>query len=121
MSPNDGFPIECFLTFLKLEKHSGESIANMVLDYLGNDCDVYFSKSRGQSYDNAVNMPGRYNGMKQNLLEKNKYAIYIPCSGHSLNLVGRAAVDCCLDAANLTVKKVIQGEKLAFFRRKQRN
>jgi hypothetical protein len=26
---------------------------------------------------------------------------YIPCAAHSLNLVGRAAVDCCLDAVNI--------------------
>jgi hypothetical protein len=45
-------------------------------------------------------MAGKYNGMQQKILELNKHAIYIPCAGHSLNLVGRAAVDCCLDAVN---------------------
>ena len=42
----------------------------------------------------------QYNGMQQKILEINKYAVYIPCAGHSLNLVGRAAVDCCLGAVN---------------------
>ncbi|CAM1326808.1 Uncharacterised protein r2_g3576 [Pycnogonum litorale] len=100
VSPDDGLPIERFLTFLELRNHSGEYMANMMLEYLGDDCEVDFSKCRGQSYDNAANMAGRYNGMQQKILEKNKYAVYIPCAGHSLNLVGRAAVDCCLDAVN---------------------
>ena len=53
-----------------------------------------------QSYDNAANMAGRYNGMQQKILEINKFAKLIPFTGHSLNLVGRSAVNCCLDAVN---------------------
>ncbi len=58
------------------------------------------NKCRGQSYDNAANMAGRYNGMQQKILERNKFAKFIACAGHSLNLLGRSAVDCCLDAVN---------------------
>ena len=58
-------------------------------------------KCRRQSYDNAANIAGRYNGMQQKILERNKFAKFIPCAGHALNLVGRSAVvDCCLDAMN---------------------
>ncbi len=45
-------------------------------------------------------MSGRYKGMQQNVLETNKFAIYVPCAAHSLNLVGRSAVDCCQEAIN---------------------
>lgn len=38
--------------------------------------------------------------MQRKILERNKYAVFIPCTGHSLNLVGRSAVDCCLEAVN---------------------
>ena len=100
MSIDDVFPIERFLTFLEQENHSGEHMANMVFKYLSSECDIDFAKCRGQSYDNAANMPGKYNGLQQKILERNKYAVYIPCAGHSLNLIGRAAVDCCLDADN---------------------
>jgi hypothetical protein len=100
VSPSSGQPVERFLNFIKMESHTGENLANLVLDYLCNECKIDFSKCRGQSYDNAANMSGRYNGMQQKILEHNKYAIYIPCAGHSLNLVGRAAVDCCLEAVN---------------------
>jgi hypothetical protein len=46
-------------------------------------------------------MSGKYKGMQEIILKINKYAMYIPCAGHSLNLVGRAALDCCLDAINI--------------------
>ena len=45
-------------------------------------------------------MSGKYKGMQEIILKINKYAMYIPSAGHSMNLVGRAAVDCCLDAVN---------------------
>lgn len=100
VSPVDGKPTERFINFIPIQSHTGQSLANVVLHYLCNDCGIDFTKCRGQSYDNAANMSGRYNGMQQKILEKNKYASYIPCAGHSLNLVGRASVDCCLTAVN---------------------
>lgn len=45
-------------------------------------------------------MAGRYNGMQQKIIGKNKFARFVPCTGHSLNSVGRSAVDCCLEAVN---------------------
>ena len=95
VSPADGKPVERFIAFLILESHTGEQMANQVLQYLSQDCKIDFSNCRGQSYDNAANMSGCYKGMQQKILEENKYAIFIPCAAHSLNLVGRSAVDCC--------------------------
>ncbi|XP_032890687.1 zinc finger MYM-type protein 1-like [Amblyraja radiata] len=91
----DGQPVERFITFLELQNHTGEAMAQQVLKYLCDDCKLDFAKCRGQSYDNAANMSGRYNGMQQKLLDANQFAIYVPCAVHSLNLVGRSAVDCC--------------------------
>ena len=45
-------------------------------------------------------MAARYNGMQQKLLERKKFSKFILFTGHSLNLVGRSAVNCCLDAVN---------------------
>lgn len=56
---------------------------------------------RGQSYDNAANMLGKYNGPASAQEKKTQQlAEYIPCSGHSLNLVGTKAADCCLRATS---------------------
>lgn len=75
-------------------------MANLVLGYLKNECQIDISKCRGQSYDNAANMSGRYRGMQQRIREQNPHAIFVPCAAHSLNLVGRAATDCCMEAVN---------------------
>ena len=44
-------------------------------------------------------MAGRYNDMQLKILETNKF-VKFPSAGHSLNLLDRSAVDCCLDAVN---------------------
>ena len=47
---------------------------------------------RSQSYDNASNMSGKYNGIKAIIKDVNPLAIWIPCSSHSLNLVATRGV-----------------------------
>ena len=47
---------------------------------------------RGQLYDNASNMSGRYNGVQAIVKREYKYAVFVPCSNHSLNLIGDQAV-----------------------------
>lgn len=96
----DRQPIECFFIFLELKGHTAEEMANQVLQYLSEICKLDFSKCRGQSYNNAVNTSGRYKGMQQNILKINKFAIYVPCAAHSLNLKGRSSVDCCQETVN---------------------
>lgn len=50
---------------------------------------------RGQSYDNASNMSGKYLGLQARINEINSKASYIPCAAHSLNLVGLNASSSC--------------------------
>ncbi|GIX82937.1 zinc finger MYM-type protein 1 [Caerostris extrusa] len=96
VSPNDGLPIECLLIFLEIDNHKGKSIVKMV--HLTNESQIDFSKCRGQSRDNVANMSGKYKGMQEMILKIN--AMDIPCAGYSLDLIGRAAVDVCLDTVN---------------------
>ncbi|GFV58187.1 hypothetical protein TNCV_3549431 [Trichonephila clavipes] len=42
---------------------------------------------RRQSFVNAANMSGQYNGVQALLKEKNKFANYVPWAAHSLNPV----------------------------------
>ena len=53
---------------------------------------------RGQNYDNASNMSGRYNGLQARIKQVNQFAEYISCFAHSLNLVGKCAAECCEEA-----------------------
>jgi len=43
-------------------------------------------------------MSGKYNGLQSKILKNNKLASWIPCVTHSLNLVGKAAAECCTAA-----------------------
>ncbi|XP_021984996.2 uncharacterized protein LOC110880864 [Helianthus annuus] len=45
------------------------------------------SRVRGQGYDGASNTRGELNGLKQKILHENKYAFYIHCFAHQLQLV----------------------------------
>ena len=50
---------------------------------------------RGQSYDNASNMSGKYSGVQARIIEINQCAAYVPCAARSLNLVGTSAAESC--------------------------
>lgn len=93
-------PVERFVKFLDMEGHghTAEKLAQSLLDFLKeNDIDI--KDCRGQSYDNASNMGGRYRGLQARIKEINKNAEYIPCFAHSLNLVAKCAAECCMEAS----------------------
>ncbi|XP_076044835.1 uncharacterized protein LOC143027430 [Oratosquilla oratoria] len=92
-------PVERFLTFIPISSHTGQNLADTLLQYLPEQ-NIDFTHCRGQTYDNASNMSGKYIGMQQILKNKNSLVDYIPCAGHSLNLVGQSAMDCCVEAVS---------------------
>ena len=96
-------PIERFVNYIHIDNHTGEILANVTVNFLDERLNLEISYYRSQSYDNASNMTGKYKGMKTRILELNKLAKFLPCSGHSLNLVGEAAVDCCIEGINSTI------------------
>lgn len=90
---------ERFFCFLQINSHKGRSLCDDILALLSeNDIDI--ADCRAQTYDNASNMSGEYNGLQACLREKNALAFYVPCSGHSLNLVGECSVEECINAIN---------------------
>ena len=94
---SDGEVVERFLTFIAIESHTGEALATAVLKFL-TCCDIDVKHLRGQSYDNAANMSGCYNGLQAQICQINPLAYYIPCAAHSLNLVGVSAAESCVNA-----------------------
>ena len=62
--------------------------------------DLDLGNCRGQSYDNASAMNGKYNGLQAKVREKNSLASWIPCTTHFLNLVWKNAVECCSNAVH---------------------
>ena len=80
--------------------HTGLDIAKHILK-LSEENDIKIEKFRGQSYDNESNMSGKYKGVQAVLLEKCNVAYYVPCTAHSLNLVGIGAAESCPAKADL--------------------
>lgn len=90
-------PIERFIKFLDMEGHTSAQIANTLLNFL-KEIGIDIKDCRGQSYDNASNMSGKYNGLQSLIKEKCQFAEYVPCCAHSLNLVGSCAAESCPEA-----------------------
>uniref|UniRef100_A0A8D8TQM6 Zinc finger MYM-type protein 1 n=1 Tax=Cacopsylla melanoneura TaxID=428564 RepID=A0A8D8TQM6_9HEMI len=79
--------------------HSAEAMFYSLMNFL-KEMDLDIKDCRGQSYDNASNMSGKYNGLQAKIKEISPHAEYVPCFAHSLNLVGQSAVECCKEAVN---------------------
>ncbi|XP_041373413.1 zinc finger MYM-type protein 1-like [Gigantopelta aegis] len=90
-------PVERFVKFLRMQGHSGEQLDQNLSDFLA-EHNISLSDCCGQSYDNANNMSGRYNGMQAHVRKLNPLEEYVPCAEHSLNLEGQFAASCCEQA-----------------------
>jgi hypothetical protein len=86
---------ELFLNFIPIHGHKADHLADVVTSFLKDN--ISFMNCRGQSYDNAANMLRHCSGLQARLKVQNKYALYVPCAGHSINVVGVQAVDCNLN------------------------
>lgn len=92
-------PIERFVIFMANKGHKAQEMFDALTEFLKlHDLDL--RDVRGQSYDNASAMSGIYNGLQTKVIEKNSYAAWIPCTAHSLNLVGKNAAEGCSSAVN---------------------
>jgi hypothetical protein len=87
-------PIERFVSFLGMRGHCASDLLKSLTDFL-DEHQIDISNCRGQSYDNASNMSGKYNGLQAKVKELCPYADYVPCAAHSLNLVGVCAAESC--------------------------
>lgn len=72
----NGTPVERFICFLENSGHKSEELADAVLTVI-NSFNIDISDLRGQTYDNAMNMSGAYNGLQAKIREVNPLADYI--------------------------------------------
>ena len=92
-------PVERFLTFIPNAGHKAQDMFNAFMTFLEfHGIDI--KDCRGQSYDNANAMSGKYSGLQARVKEKYLKAAWIPCAGHSLNSVGKNAAECCTTAVS---------------------
>jgi len=92
-----GNVFERFLCFINNVGHKSKDMAEAVITIL-NKYNLNLNYLRGQSYDNASNMSGSYSGLQARIKLINPLAKFVPCSAHSLNLVGQNAASCCNEA-----------------------
>ena len=92
----DGF-VERFVKFVATRGHTGYQLADLLFEFI-EDNGISLKDLRGQSYDNASNMCGKYKGMQAIIKERNHQAEYNSCIAHSLNLVKKCAAECCQSA-----------------------
>lgn len=95
----DGLAEERFVEFVTNPGHGGQDLADAVIHFLERH-GLDIGNCRGQSYDNAPNMSGIYSGLQARIRAVSPYAYYIPCSAHTLNLVGSSAARCCIKATS---------------------
>ena len=91
-------PVERSVTFMPNQGHEAQEMFDGLTKFLPTN-DIDLKNCRRQyhtiTYNNASAMRGKYNGLQAKVAAKNKLAEWIPCTGHSLNLVVKAAAECC--------------------------
>ena len=89
---------EEFIGFYHCENGtSGEALKEMILGAVA-DLSLSMSNCRGQSYDGAGNMAGKYNGVSSLIQGQFSKALYVHCMNHRLNL-------CVADTCSLYLVK----------------
>jgi hypothetical protein len=95
----DGTPVKRFVKFIAVEGRDAETLTSIILSTL-NDLEIYISNCRGQCYDSASNMAGKYSGVQQRLKYILPFAHFVPCSARSLNIVSSCAAESCVNAVS---------------------
>ncbi|XP_041834348.1 zinc finger MYM-type protein 1-like [Melanotaenia boesemani] len=83
----DGAVHESFLDFQQADKLDAASLTTMIIASLEKYGLEYRSHLVGQGYDGASVMSGRHSGVSARIKAEAKYAFYVHCSAHCLNLV----------------------------------
>ncbi|KAG5874540.1 hypothetical protein JTB14_011854 [Gonioctena quinquepunctata] len=96
---DNGVPCERFLEFLPSVGHKAQEMFDAITIEL-EKLNINLKHCRGQSYDNASNMSGIYNGLQAIIQEQAPFAMFVPCADHSFNLVGTSAAESCTEACH---------------------
>lgn len=92
-------PNECFMGLYTVDSTKGADLAFMVKDALIR-LQLPIERLRGQTYDGAANMAGRYNGCQAVISQSQPLALYTHCGAHCVNLVAQGTCDECTDVSN---------------------
>lgn len=76
---------EQFLQFIHVTSTTGKNISDKIVESL-NNYGIDLSYLRGQGYDGAASMSGKFNGVQAHISTIYPQALYVHCASHSLNL-----------------------------------
>ena len=71
-------PVQRFVKFIPTREHTGHQLADLLFEFI-EDNGINLKGLRGQSYDNASNMSGKYKGMQVIIKERGPF--FHVCSG----------------------------------------
>ena len=77
--------IRDFIAFIKCEDITGESLFTKLTEQL-TDWGLDANNIRGQWYDGAANMAGKFKGVQARFKRQNSMALYFHCASHCLSL-----------------------------------
>ena len=83
-------PQELFIGFYSTETTTADALYKLILDTMLR-LNLPIEMLRGQCYDGASNMSGRYNGVQKLIKQRQPKAVYIHCAAHRMNLATLAA------------------------------
>ena len=83
-------PQELFIGFYSTETTTADALYKLILDTMLR-LNLPIEMLRGQCYDGASNMSGRYNGVQKLIKQRQPKAVYIHCAAHHMNLAALAA------------------------------
>ena len=90
-----------FDKFMPTRGHTGHLLADLLFEFI-EDNGISLKDLRGQSYENAFNISGKYKDLQAITKKCSHQAEYIPCVAHSLNLVEKCAAECCHSAVRFS-------------------
>jgi len=94
----DAHPVERLIDIFTLGETTGNIICNRILITL-KAAEVNLDTLVGQSYDGAGNMRGHISGLKTQMSQHAKKALYVWCHAHRLNLVVESLLACTCESA----------------------
>ncbi|XP_046753097.1 zinc finger MYM-type protein 1-like [Diprion similis] len=90
----NGDQVERFLPSMPNQGHKAKDMFDGLMNFL-NKKHLNIKNCRGQSYDNSSAVSEKFAGLQALVREANDLACWVPCFGHSLNLVGTDTMNSC--------------------------
>ena len=84
--------IEAFTSFTKVEDSSAIGLHKLITNSI-QEKGLDIKNCRGQGYDGAAVMSGKYSGLQKKIQDVAPHAYYVHCASHNLNLVLKDAME----------------------------